>query len=130
MRHLPPSHLLPVLAAALSAGCAPGNLFHRGTPTPEPSVVEVRNDRWEDMTVYLEREGSLFRLGVVPGKGSKELTIPDDYLRLNCWVRFVARTTGRKAQAASELFGVDPGSHVSWFVPLASGETPVMVTPG
>jgi len=130
MRHLPPSRMFPILAlaAALSAGCATANPFHRRAPAPEASRVEVRNDRFQDVTVYLAREASLFRLGVVPGKGSATLTIPADYVRLNCWVRLVARTTSGETQAVSDLFGMGPGSQLSWFVPLTTGETPVTVT--
>ena len=48
---------------------------------------------------------------------------------MNCWVRLVAQTAGREPSASSETFGVGPGSHVTWFVPLTSGETPVLVSP-
>ncbi len=128
MRHLPPSHLISVLAVVVLAGCATANPFrHRASRSPE-STVEVRNDRWQDVVVYLAREESLFRLGVVQGKGTTTLTIPEEYVRLNCWVRFVARTTGGQTQAVSELFGMGPGSRVTWFVPLTNGETPVTIT--
>lgn len=117
-----------LLASVLLAGCATlSNPFARHASADRPSVVEVRNDRWDDLTVYLEREGSEFRLGVVPGKGRTTLTVPDDYLRMNGWVRLVARTTGRSSRAISEVFAMGPGSRVSWAVPLTSGESPVAV---
>jgi hypothetical protein len=102
---------------------SPFRLHHRQAD----SQVHVRNDRFEDLTVYLQREGGTFRLGVVPGKGSSELTIPADYARLNSWVRLVARTTGREPAAYSEVFGVGMGSDVTWAVPLTTGETPVLI---
>lgn len=128
MRQLPPSHLLSILAVVTLAGCITASPFRHRTPAPGESTVEVRNDRWEDVVVYLAREQSLFRLGVVQGKSSATLTIPEDYVRLNCWVRFVARTNGGNTQAVSELFGMGPGSRLSWFVPLTNGETPVTIT--
>jgi len=128
MRHLPPSHLLSILAVVTLAGCATANPFRHRTSGPEESTVEVRNDRWQDVVVYLAREQSLFRLGVVQGKSNATLTIPGEFVRLNCWVRFVARTTGGDTQAVSELFGMGPGSRVRWFVPLTNGETPVTIT--
>jgi len=128
MRHLPPSHLFSTLAVVMLAGCITASPFRHRTPGPEESTVEVRNDRWEDVVVYLAREESLFRLGVVQGKRSAKLTIPEEYVRLNCWVRFVARTTSGDTQAVSELFGMGPGSRLSWFVPLTNGATPVTIT--
>jgi hypothetical protein len=128
MRHLPPSHLFSILAVLTLAGCVTASPFRHRRPGPEESTVEVRNDRWQDVVVYLAREQSLLRLGVVQGKSVGTLSIPAEYVRLNCWVRFVARTTGGETQAVSELFGMGPGSRVSWFVPLTSGETPVTIT--
>lgn len=128
LRPMLSARLGSLLVLALLGGCAMSPFVRRG-PAPVPATVEVRNDRWEDLTVYLEREGGSFRLGVVPGKGNTTLEVPEDYLRMNCWVRLVARTAGRETRAASETFGMDPGSRVSWFVPLTNGETPVAVKP-
>jgi hypothetical protein len=70
MRHLPPSRLFSILAVATLAGCAAASPFRHRTPGPQESTVEVRNDRWQDVVVYLAREQSLFRLGVVQGKST------------------------------------------------------------
>jgi len=128
LRRVPPSRMLLILAVALMAGCATASPFLHRSRRPTSAQVLVRNDRWDDLTVYLLREQSLFRLGVVPGKRSATLTIPADYVRLNCWGRFVAQAPGHETQAVSELFGVGPGLHLSWIVPLTNGETPVVVT--
>lgn len=124
----PPARILVLLVPIVLAGCSTVSPFkHR--PSSHETRVEVRNDRFEDMTVYLQREGGMFRLGKVPGKGSTTLTVPADYVRLNCWMRFVAKTNGREQAAVSETFGMGPGSRVRWFIPLTTGETPVLVTP-
>lgn len=127
----PPARWLPlVVALPLLAGCATVNPFrHSATDPTEDALVHVSNDRWEDLTVYLLREGSLFRLGVVSGKSSTRLTVPADYVRLNCTLRLVARTIGRETQSASEEFGIGPGSRIRWHIPLTSGTSPVAITP-
>ena len=54
----------------------------RWTPAGVQSatLLEVRNDRWDDLTVYLEREGSLFKLGTVRGLSTRVLEVPAAYL--------------------------------------------------
>jgi hypothetical protein len=121
--------MLSLVAVPLLVGCVTMNPFRRSSSMASGSArVDVRNDRWEDLTVYLQREGSLLRLGVVPGKGSTTLTVPEDYVRLNCTLRLVARTIGREMQGASEQFGMGPGSRITWHIPLTNGESPVAVT--
>ena len=131
VRSPPPARLLLLLVALpLLAACVSMNPFRRARYVPPGgAVVDVRNDRWEDLTIYLSREGSLLRLGVVSGKGSTTLTVPEDYVRLNCTLRLVARTIGRMTQGASQEFGIGPGSRVTWHIPLTSGESPVTVNP-
>ena len=130
-RRPPPSRPLALVILPLLVGCVTMNPFRRSPSTGSgAALVDVRNDRWEDLTVYLQREGSLLRLGVVPGKGSVTLTVPEDYVRLNCTLRLVARTMGRATQGASEEFGIGPGSRVQWHIPLTNGESPVaIITP-
>jgi hypothetical protein len=131
VRSTPPARLLLLLVALpLLASCTSMSPFRRARyATPGAAVVDVRNDRWEDLTIYLSREGSLLRLGVVSGKGSTTLTVPEDYVRLNCTLRLVARTIGRTTQGASQEFGLGPGSRVTWHIPLTTGESPVTVNP-
>ena len=117
-----------LLAALALAGCS--TLPFRDHPSRHaPTTVRVENSRFEDLTVYLEREGAQIRLGTVPGKGATTLEVPGDFLSFNCWLRLVARSTGRETRAASIVFGIDPGSRVSWQIPLTSRETPVVVEP-
>ena len=108
VRSPPPARLLSLLVALpLLAGCLSMSPFRRARYVPpDGAVLDVRNDRWEDLTIYLSREGSLLRLGVVSGKGSTTLTVPEDYVRLNCTLRLVARTIGRTTQGASQEFGL------------------------
>jgi hypothetical protein len=123
------TRLFALLAVTLLAGCVTANPFrrHAGSGSAD-ALVDLRNDRWDDLTVYLQREGTLLRLGVVPGKGTATLTVHEDYVRTNGMLRLVARPMGRDLQGASEQFGMGPGSRVTWHIPLTSGESPVAVT--
>ena len=127
-RRSPPPRLVVLATLTLLAACATVSPFrHNHSAGSGPALVDVSSDRFEDLTVYLLRQGSLLRLGVVPGKGAVTLTIPEDYVRLNCTLRLVARTIGRETQGASEQFGMGPGSRITWHIPLTSGVSPVAV---
>jgi hypothetical protein len=85
----------------------------------------VRNTHWGDLTIYLDREGSLFRLGVVPGNQGRTLRVPGSYMAGNRWARLVAVTTGRVEHASSQVFGLAPGDHGTWEIALMGRVSPV-----
>lgn len=130
LRHGPPARFLGLLflAMASTAACAtlPRTPFTSSRARePEGAQVRVKNPHWEDLTIYLDRQGTLFRLGVVPGNESRTLRVADVYVRANCWARLVAMTTGREQHAASEVFGLAPGDYAVWEVGLIGRSTPV-----
>ena len=115
-----------VLLAAVSA-CSP--LVGRWAQPGVESVtqLEVRNDRWDDLTVYLEREGALLKLGTVPGLSSRLLNVPAVYLPNGGDVRLSASRPGSAAQATSVRFNLAPGQRIAWIAARTSGPTGVAV---
>lgn len=124
-RRSPPAHSLLLLAVLLSMGCTPRFTPFGAKRGGEEVRFEVRNQRWEDLTVYLEREGTRIRLGVVPGNETRTLALPRGLAPAHCWGRLVAMSTGREAKAVSEVFGMAPGDRGTWVIPL--GDAPSAV---
>lgn len=118
-RRTPPARALLFLLIA-TAGCATGTGSFGWKRGPEDVRFEVRNARWEDLTIYLEREGTRVRLGVVPGNETRTLTVPRGLTPTHCWGRLVAVSTGRESRAVSEVFGLAPGDRGTWQIPLGN----------
>ena len=127
----PPARVrrLLLLATMASAACATGGtatpFVFRGDRQPEGTRILVNNPHWEDLTIYLDRQGTRFRLGVVPGNESRTLGVEDTYIGVNCWARLIAMTTGREPHAVSEVFALARGDYAVWDVGLIGRSTPV-----
>jgi hypothetical protein len=91
--------------------------------------VEVHSNHWENLTVYLERDGVRSRLGAVGGNASRMLKVPEDLLAHGGWVRLVAVETGRRDHAYSELFSLESGGSATWRTGPGDHPTPVVITP-
>ena len=101
----------------------------RWTPAGVQSatLLEVRNDRWDDLTVYLEREGSLFKLGTVRGLSTRVLEVPAAYLHNGGGVRLKAMRPGSVLKAVSVPFNLAQGQRAEWIVARTTGPTGVVV---
>jgi hypothetical protein len=122
--------LLPALGALTLAGCANINPYRPPPASPHADArVSVQNSHWQDLTVYLEREGGRMRLGVVPGNSSRTLSIPDPFVTPNSLLRLVAVSSGRETHGISEYFELGPGSRASWSVGITGLATPVTLVP-
>jgi len=120
--------LAPVLlAVALTSACAtPGRtpFFWRHDQTTQ---VTVHNGHWEALTVYLERDGALFRLGPVEGNAEAVLPVADVYLASHRPVRLVAMETGRVPHVWSEFFELSRGQSASWTTGPSDHTTAVVI---
>ena len=70
-------HGVVLVAAALLAACA--SCAHRGVSgasAMQPISLEVTNENWLDVDVFVVRGTSRYRLGTVGGNGSATLSIP------------------------------------------------------
>lgn len=116
--------ILPLLLLASACATAPSRgPFAEGVECTE---VEVFNERWEDLTVYLVRDGMYHRLGRVTGKTSRVLTVPRHIALCHGWMTLVAAHPDRKPHARSAEFQLLPGERAHWTIELYSGPSPVV----
>ena len=93
------------------------------------TVVEVNNGHWEDLTIYLERDGVLNRLGTVDGNTTRQLRVSPEIMNPEGWVRLVAMETGRRVHTASEVFALQAGEEAVWRTGPRDHPSPVFITP-
>lgn len=91
-----------------------------------PTEVEVFNQRFEDLTVYLVRDDLFVRLGRVTGKTSRVLKVPRHHLLADTWVTLVAAHPDRVPHHASAEFQLIPGERAEWVIELYPGASPVI----
>jgi hypothetical protein len=107
--------LLLVVGACRSArdgnGEAPG-------PARGPAMLEVENQNFLDMTVYVLEGGARQRLGVARGNSTTSLTIPERLIRGGASpLRFLADPIGEEGLPVSEEMVVEPGDTVKLVIP-------------
>jgi hypothetical protein len=109
-----------VVALAL-LGVAACNAFSRGSGTPvqnEPTVVQVDNQGFLDMTVYAVRNSSQrVRVGIATGNRKTDLPIPAYLVNGLTPLRFVADPIGGRRASVSQEITVAPGDTVVLMIP-------------
>jgi hypothetical protein len=120
----------------LAAGCA-----RSPAPTASPSPmaaasadsstqasraiqVQVDNQNFSDMNVYLVTRGSRWLVGNVPGLTKATLTVPASLAPADQQVRFRAQPVGGHGAIATPTLIVPPGQQVYWTI----GSDPAMST--
>ncbi|HEX2218735.1 MAG TPA: hypothetical protein VHG35_08005 [Gemmatimonadales bacterium] len=104
--------LLPLLL--LLAACA-GRQSDEGTPSPNrgPATLQVENQNFYDMTVYVVDGVQRQRLGVARGNSTTSLTIPDRLVRGGATpLRFLCDPIGGQGLPVTEEIVVQPGDVV------------------
>lgn len=113
-------HLRVAIVGALAltiAACATRGSASR---TPESATyVEVRNQSWQDQTVYVLRSSQRIRLGTVTGSSTQRLRIPSNLLFGATPLAFVVDPIGSSRQATSMEIMVTPGETVTLTIPPA-----------
>lgn len=107
--------LLLVVVACRSArdgdGGAPG-------PARGPATLEVENQNFLDMTVYVLEGGARQRLGEARGNSTTSLTIPGRLIRGGASpLRFLADPIGGEGLPVTEEIVVEPGDTVTLVIP-------------
>ena len=105
--------LLLVVGACRSArdGEAPG-------PARGPATLEVENQNFLDMTVYVLERGARQRLGEARGNSTTSLTIPERLIRGGASpLRFLADPIGGEGLPVTEEIVVEPGDTVTLVIP-------------
>ena len=102
----------------LAAGACAGTGGGSGNPTPnEPTVVEVDNQGFSDMTVYAVRNSQRFRLGIATGNTKTRLTIPSSVSGGLATLRFIADPIGGRRNSVSQEITIAPGDTVVLTIP-------------
>ena len=102
----------------LVAGACAGTGGGAGNPSPnEPTVVEVDNQGFVDMTIYAVRSSQRFRLGLATGNSKTRLTIPTSVSGGLASLRFIADPIGGRRNTVSQEITIAPGDTVVLTIP-------------
>lgn len=102
------------LGFALSAGSCVGHKSLGGPKEEEPVCVSVENYNFYDVWVYVERDGTRFRIGRVGGMATKELPIPNRILSGAWRYRLIADPVGSTELAVTDDLEIIPGCRTHW----------------
>lgn len=114
-RAIPTVLVLLTLTITL-AGCRGGRSGGRVDPQA-PAFVEVENQSFYDMTVYIVRSGARVRLGTVSGNSTVLLEIPRTYVNPGLAIRFMADPIGSTRTPYSQEIAVWPGDTIRLRIP-------------
>jgi hypothetical protein len=111
-------NLITGLAIAATTGaCAPAASGFDNAPGPQggpAATVEVENNNWADMTVYVLRGGSRVRLGMVTSMGKSVFRIPASLLNTSGDVRLLADPVGSRDTYTTPIIQVNPGERIEF----------------
>jgi hypothetical protein len=82
-----------------------------------PTIVEVDNQGFLDMTVYASRSGQRSRLGIAHGNSKSNLEVPSILISGLTPVRFIADPIGGNRASVSQEINVVPGDTVVLTIP-------------
>jgi len=105
-------------AAVLVVGACSGFKHGSGaTDLNQPSVVQVDNQGFLDMTVYAARSTERIRLGTATGNSKTNFRIPMSLVSGLTPLRFIADPIGATRASVSEEITVAPGDTVVLTIP-------------
>jgi hypothetical protein len=109
--------LLLMLAVMLSVvtGCS---VFKskQAAPLPETVSLHITNNNFQDMTIYILRDGQRNRLGAVTATSSATFLLTEQQLGQQGRVRLIADPLGTVGSLATDQFTVKPGQRVEWTI--------------
>ena len=106
------------IALALVAGVTACNKQPSAPVDPmAPAYVEVQNQGFYDMTVYVIRSGQRIRLGQVSGNSTATFELPRTVVNPGLPIRFQADPIGGNKTPFSQEIGVSPGDTVVLTIP-------------
>jgi hypothetical protein len=102
-----------ILALAISSiGCRTGNASRKSGDGPVRTTIDVQNQDFNDMRVYVIANGARTRLGIAYGNKTTVLTIPDYLLTGTTFLRFVCDPIGGNRTPVTEEVDVTPGDEL------------------
>jgi len=110
--------VLALTALVIAGACS------RTSPGPvdpaSASYLEVQNQSFWDMNIYLIRSGGRTRLGSVPGKSTRVLTIPEMFVSPGIQVQFMADPIGSSRTPYSQSIDIAPRETIVLVIPPTS----------
>jgi membrane-bound ClpP family serine protease len=80
------------------------------------TTVEIANNNWRDLRVYVNRSGSRFRLGTVTSMNDATYSIPSDILVPGARIRIVVEIIGSNDALTTPEVPVESGLVIQWNV--------------
>lgn len=105
-----------VAVGATMTGCAANSTVQDGPARPMEAAarVEVTNNNWSDMAVYVERGGMVNRLGTVTSMTSSSFRIPKTMMSQSGSLRLIADPIGGVDRYLTQPLNVWPGQRVEF----------------
>src|SRR5262245_34858163 len=104
--------------ALLAAACSHSARSQASAPEPQQkTTVQVRNQNFSDMNVFVLGAGQRVRLGFVTGLSTQVFTLPADIVRISPQLRFEIHPIGTNRNPISETISVMPGDQVTLTIP-------------
>jgi hypothetical protein len=108
--------VLVALLMVILTGCAATNQRADFISTPDVVTIQVRNDNWQDINVYI-LDGSLKRrLGFVNTAVTKTFIIRENVLHPSGTIRLNAAPIGSRDTFTSEPINIGSGGTIIWEV--------------
>ena len=108
------------LHSTLRLGLALGACHGRTAAPVNPQAevaVNVDNQNFADMNVFIIRGGQRIRLGMVPGLTSRILMVRPDLIGYGAEVQFELHPIGGRGNPLSETISVRPGDVIHLTIP-------------
>lgn len=130
-----PSRAVAVLAVlAVATGCATfgGGSEDEDAPPPpnfrdDPVQVQIQNNNWNTMHVYVVAGGQISSLGQVSSMDTGDFTVPAGMMGGRKEIRLFADPIGSRDSFYSDPILVEPGDHVEWTLQQPLVHSSVMV---
>jgi len=129
-----PLHRILLAVAAVAALMASACI---GPPAPRFMIgggersreirIEVVNDNFADMAIFVMGEGSNLRLGDVTGKTSTSFTLDPDRISPSLGLRLLADPVGSRNAYLSDAVAVQPGAIVVFNIAPALSQSYVIL---
>jgi hypothetical protein len=103
---------LMLALAFTSLACHAGGPPRNADDGPKQTTIDVQNQGFNDMTVYVIVGGARTRLGIAPGNKTTTLTIPAYLVSATTYLRFVADPIGGNRTPVTEEIDVSPGDQL------------------
>ena len=97
---------------SLTLACVRGGASTRTAGDTATTTIDVENQDFNDMTVYVLRNGQRLRLGIAPGNKTTVLTIPRYLVNGTSYLRFEADPLAGNRSPVSEEIDVSSGDQL------------------